>query len=137
MDLRTKVGATKLAQVGVAGGALREGQYIRRLARWVSKYPAEEGLPYPELVGGSRDDVRGLSQVCVYSRRAGAATPSFSAMLQAVMSCRDKGRSDAYANWRNLLCVAWAVSLSFVDSWSASLRKPGWELDGTRTRRKF
>ncbi|CAM9958832.1 unnamed protein product, partial [Hapterophycus canaliculatus] len=53
-----KVGATKLAQVGVAGGALREGQYIRRLARWLSKYPAEEGLPYPVLVGGSRDDAR-------------------------------------------------------------------------------
>ena len=52
-----KVGATKLAQVGVAGGALREGQYIRRLARWLANNPAEEGLPYPELVGGSRDDV--------------------------------------------------------------------------------
>lgn len=52
-----KVGATKLAQVGVSGGALREGQYIRRLARWLANNPAEEGLPYPELVGGSRDDV--------------------------------------------------------------------------------
>lgn len=41
----------------MAGGALREGQYIRRLARWLSNSPAEEGLPYPVLVGGSRDDV--------------------------------------------------------------------------------
>ncbi|CAM9787286.1 unnamed protein product [Scytosiphon promiscuus] len=55
---RVQVGATKLAQVGVAGGALRQGQYIRRLARWLCKYPAKEGLPYPALVGGSRDDAR-------------------------------------------------------------------------------
>lgn len=41
----------------MAGGALREGQYIRRLARWLANNPAETGLPYPELVGGSRDDV--------------------------------------------------------------------------------
>ncbi|CAN0325381.1 unnamed protein product, partial [Ectocarpus fasciculatus] len=52
---RVQVGATKLAQVGVAGGA-REGQYIRRLARWLAKHPADKGLPYPVLVGGSRDD---------------------------------------------------------------------------------
>ncbi|CBJ26795.1 conserved unknown protein [Ectocarpus siliculosus] len=55
---RVQVGATKLAQVGVAGGALREGQYIRRLARWLAKHPADNGLPYPVLVGGSRDDAR-------------------------------------------------------------------------------
>eukprot|EP00903_Cladosiphon_okamuranus_P013113 g12231.t1 len=55
---RVQVGATKLAQVGVAGGALREGEYIRRLARWLANNPAEGGLPYPELVGGSRDDAR-------------------------------------------------------------------------------
>eukprot|EP00752_Nemacystus_decipiens_P013017 g11515.t1 len=55
---RVQVGATKLAQIGVTGGASREGQHIRRLARWLANNPAEEGLPYPELVGNSREDAR-------------------------------------------------------------------------------
>lgn len=63
--MEMKVGATKLAQVGGAGGASREGQHIRRLARWLAKNPAREGLAYPVLVGGSREDVRlELSTLC-------------------------------------------------------------------------
>eukprot|EP00904_Undaria_pinnatifida_P006211 jgi/Undpi1/271/HiC_scaffold_1.g00267.m1 len=55
---RVQLGAEKVAQVGVAGGA-REGQYIRKLARWLALHPAQEGLPYPALVGTSREDRTG------------------------------------------------------------------------------
>lgn len=41
----------------MAGGS-KEGQYVRALARWLADHPAEDGLAYPALLGGSRDDVR-------------------------------------------------------------------------------
>lgn len=48
------MGAEKVAQVGAAS---REGQHLRKLARWLVVHPAEEGLGYPDITGGDGSEV--------------------------------------------------------------------------------